>query len=57
MAPKVGHNPLPTGGHGRDELLPAATALGEAVEKGDRRAFAGDYIVEANVGTLQNRHS
>src|SRR5712692_8165351 len=45
MAPKVGHHPLPTGGHGRDELLPTAAALGEAVEKGDRRAFAGDEIV------------
>jgi hypothetical protein len=27
------------------------------VEKGDGRAFAGDEIVEAHVGTLQNRHS
>jgi hypothetical protein len=36
--------------------MPAATALGEAVEKGDRRAFTGDEIVEADVGTLQNRH-
>ena len=53
VAAKVGHHPPPAAGHVGDDLVPAAPALGESVENGDRRTFADHLIVESNVGPFQ----
>src|SRR5205814_5395943 len=57
VAPEVGHDPSPAFGHSRDELAPAAAALRETVQKGDRRAVAGDKVAQPGVLTLQNHDS
>ena len=54
MTAQVWHHPPPAIGHLRDDLVPAAPALGEPVKQGDRRTFADHLIVEANVSAFQN---
>ncbi len=57
VAPEVGHDPLPARGHLGDELAPAPSGLGEAVEERHRRAVAGDKVAQPDVLTLQNHDS
>ena len=54
---QVRHDPRPAQRHVRDELAPAAAALGEAVEERDRRAVAGDKVAQPGVPSVQNHHS
>ena len=57
VTPQVGHDPFPALWHVRDELAPAAAALGEAVEERDRRPVAGHKVAQPGVPSVQNHDS
>jgi hypothetical protein len=56
MTAQIGNQPLPAIRHLRDDLVPAAPGLGEAMEQRHRRTFADHLIVESNVSPLYDSH-
>src|SRR5439155_11581065 len=54
VAAKVWHDPSPALRHMRDDLVPAAAALGEAVQERHRRAGARHYVAQPDVLSRQN---
>ena len=57
VAAQVRHDPHPALGHMRDDLSPAAAALGEAVQERDRRTVAGDKVAQPGIPSVENHSS